>query len=365
MSPMKTKVTQGFAIAACLTDLSGHVPSEIQLTLAGTFKARDGRPEGIDGWVMAADNAALLIEKANAQQDRFIIDYDHQTLRAQENGKPAPAAGSFKVLEWREGAGLFATDVQWTPAATQYIQNQEYRYISPVFLYNPKTGVIEKIIMAALVNNPALDGMKDLAALAQNYFSPTTKIEALSMDLDELLERLRYLFNLPTLATAEEIKVQMDKAKSLIDAASTETAAASSILDLLKARDSEIAALSGQYADSAQFVPAKAFQDLQKKFAALSEKINQNAVDDLVKVGLSDGRITPALSDWAKGLSHAALSAFLDKATPIAGLSNTQTGGNAPEGEQKPELTPEEVAVCSAMGLTHEQFIETKTKGEK
>jgi phage I-like protein len=360
---MKTKAFLNFALAACVTDLSGKVPTEIQLTPAGTFKAKDGRPAGLSGWVLDNENAKTVVQLANSQSDAFVIDYEHQTLYSKQNGMPAPAAGWFKGLQYREGLGLFATQVEWTDSAALAIQNKEYRYISPVIAYDPKTGVVTKILMAAITNNPALDGLSDLTALATDYFTQQT--EALSMDLDELLERLRYLFNLPTLATAEEIKAQMDKLRTLMDSAQTETAAASSILDLLKAKDSEIAALSGQYADSAQFVPAKAFQDLQKNFAALSEKINQNAVDDLVKVGLSDGRITPALSDWAKGLSHAALSDFLDKATPIAGLSNTQTGGKAPEGEQKPELTPEEIAVCSAMGLTHDQFIETKAKGEK
>lgn len=335
MSPMKTKASSNFAIAACLTDLSGNAPTEIQLTPAGTFRARDGRPADIDGWVMTAENAALIIEKANVRKTPFVIDYDHRTLSVQEKGGKAPAAGWFETLEWREGVGLFAVAVDWTSEATQEIKDKKYRFISPVFSYDPKTGVVNEILMAALVNNPALDGMKDLASLAMQCFSKPKKIEALSMDLDELLERLRYLFNLPTLATAEEIKVQMDKAKSLMDAASTETAAASSILDLIAKKDGQIAALSTKTPDPTQFVPVAAFQDLQKNFAALSEKINQTAVDDLVKVGLSDGRITPPLTDWAKGLSHAALSVFLDKATPIAGLSGTQTDGKAPEGGDK------------------------------
>ena len=316
---MKTKNSSNFALAACLTDLSGHVPTEIQLTLAGTFKARDGRPEGIDGWVMMAENANLLIEQANAQQDRYTIDYDHQTLRAQENGKPAPAAGSFKVLEWREGVGLFATDVQWTPAATQYIQNQEYRYISPVFLYNQETGVIEKIIMAGLVNNPALDGMKDLAVLATKYFSQQQ--ESTMADAAKIKEL--------------EAKVT-DLEKQLADSKAACAAAEGK---------SKKAACSTENVDLSQYVPVAAFQESQKELAALSTKINQNEVDDLVKVGLSDGRITPALTDWAKGLNHAALSAFLDKATPIAGLSGTQTDGKAPEGsDKKGEKSATEVA---------------------
>jgi phage I-like protein len=228
---------------------------------------------------------------------------------------------------------LFAIDVKWTEKATQLIQDKEYRYISPVFSYDLKTGVVDEILMAGLVNNPALDGMKDLASLATQYFSKTTQTEALSMDLDELLERLRYLFNLPTLATVEEIKAQMDKLRTLMDATPTETAAASSMITILESKT--MPEPKTEVVDLSTHVPVAAVHELQKELAALNAKINQNAVDDLVKVGLSDGRITPALSDWAKGLPHEALSAFLDKATPVAALSGTQTGGNAPEGGNK------------------------------
>lgn len=343
---MKTQI----ALSALSIELNGTAPSEIQLLPDGLFKAKDGRPQGLDGWILNNENVQAVIQSANSQTDAFVVDYDHLSLYSKQNGVPAKAAGWFKTLEYREGLGLFATDVEWTQSAALAIQNKEYRYISPVLTYDTKTGAVQKILMCALVNVPALDGMKDLTALAQQFFNT----EALSMDLDELLERLRYLFNLPTLATVEEIKAQMDKLRTLMDSAPTETAAASSILTILESKT-----MPEKTVDLSTHVPVSAVHELQKEIAALNSKINQNAVDDLVKVGLSDGRITPALTDWAKGLPHEALSAFLDKATPIAALSGMQTGDKPPESDV-PALAPEEIAVCSAMGLTHDQFIATK-----
>ena len=341
------------ALAALTTDLNGKAPTEIQLTPDGTFSAKDGRPVGLTGWTLSNENAHDIVQLANAQSDAFVVDYEHQTLYAKQNGSPAPAAGWFRNLEYREGLGLFATQIEWTDSAALAIQSKEYRYISPVIQYNNKTGAVTRVLMAALTNNPALDNMKDLCALATDYFQTE-----LNMDLDNLLERLKYLFNLPTLATIEEIKAQMDKLKTLLDA-QQETAAASSILTLLENTKMTKTVESSEVVDLSQHVPVAAVLELQKELAALNAKINQNSVDDLVKVGLSDGRITPALADWAKGLSHEALSAFLDKATPVAALSSTQTGGKAPEGEVA-ALTAEEIAVCSAMGLTESQFISTK-----
>ncbi len=299
--PMKNEI---IALAANVTDLAGTVPTEIQLTPDGLFRAKDGRPAELSGWLINAEIAQNVIQLADSQADAFVIDYEHQTLYAKQNGCPAPAAGWFKNLQYREGLGLFATQVEWTDSAALAIQNKEYRYISPVLSFEPKTGVITKIHMAALTNNPALDSMKDLCALAADYFSPPQDLQM--PEIDKLKARI----------------AELEKQLADSQAACTD----------LKTKK---AACSDESVDLSQHVPVAAVHELQKELAALNSRINQNAVDDLVKVGLSDGRITPALTDWAKALPHEALSAFLDKATPIAALSGTQTGGNAPEGDGK------------------------------
>lgn len=78
--------------------------------LQGAFQSKDGRPaSGTQGrighWRLDASNAAAVIAaRRNGEQD-FVIDYEHQTLNKATNGQPAPAAGWFKGLEWREGKG--------------------------------------------------------------------------------------------------------------------------------------------------------------------------------------------------------------------------------------------------------------------
>ncbi len=158
------------SIAACVGEPFELLSAtqDIQLTPAGLFRARDGRPEGLPGWYIDAVLAATVIEQAFLQKDRFLIDYEHQTLYAEKNGQPAPAAGWYKGtdMQWREGAGLFATNIEWTPAAAKAIANKEYRYISPVIVYNKTTGHILAVNMAALVNYAAIDGMNDIASVA-------------------------------------------------------------------------------------------------------------------------------------------------------------------------------------------------------
>lgn len=107
--------------------------------------------------------ALKIIGEANARTSDYVIDYEHQSLGASKNGTPAPAAGWFKRLEWREGDGLYVVDARWTDLAARMIADKEYRYISPVFSFG-KNGQVSSVFCAAITNTPALDGLTDLAA---------------------------------------------------------------------------------------------------------------------------------------------------------------------------------------------------------
>lgn len=158
-------------IAACAFEIQA-TGKAIQLFPAGAFRARDGRPKEVATgvWLINAWIAQRVIGKAAANAADLVIDYEHQTLNSAENGLPAPAAGWFHALEWREGAGLFATDVRWTERAKAMITAGEYRYLSPVFSYDQKTGEVLELHHVGLTNFPALDGMASLPALAAARF---------------------------------------------------------------------------------------------------------------------------------------------------------------------------------------------------
>ncbi len=79
-------------IAALSLEITKATHSEIQLFPAGEFSAVDGRPHTDEvesgKWVLTAELAALVAQVA-ARTTPFVIDYEHQTLRAVNNGKPA------------------------------------------------------------------------------------------------------------------------------------------------------------------------------------------------------------------------------------------------------------------------------------
>jgi hypothetical protein len=144
---------------------AGAPPSEIRLIPSGAFRSYDGRPEGVPNWHLPADRAMQIVAQAASRESDLVIDYEHATLSAAVTGNMAPAAGWFKRMDWRPD-GLYATDVRWTAAAARMIAAGEKRYISPVFGWDKRTGEVLGVRMAGLVNDPGLDGLADLSALA-------------------------------------------------------------------------------------------------------------------------------------------------------------------------------------------------------
>lgn len=363
--------SDSLAVAPCTMVLDAG--PELQLLPAGIFRGRDGRPHDAPYWKVDAALAEPMIAAAAARRTPYVIDYEHQTLLVKDNGQPAPASGWYSRLEWRE-SGLFAVDVEWTAKAKAMIEAKEYRFISPVIGYNKATGAVTAIYMAALTNTPNIDGMNEVLSAAALHFlfsQPTPLTEDPTMNIEELLEQLRWLLNLPVGATADDVKAHLQK---LIDQIKkdepTATAAASFNLAayLIKQRD-QIAALSSGTPDPTKFVPIEAYQQLQTHTAQLSAQVNTGRVDEIVSAALASGKLVPAMEPWARALGNkdfAALSAFVEKAPAIVTPGATQTNGNPPEGSQGvAALTAEQVHLCRAMGVSEADYLKTLQAGQQ
>jgi phage I-like protein len=331
-------------IAACTFELHSSAAG-VHLLPDGEFRTADGsgRPEECAAWRMGPDIAARVIRFAALKTRDTVIDYEHALLKSKETGHEAPAAGWWSNgLAYVPGKGMIATGVTWCERAKSMIDAKEYRFISPVFAYDEKTGDVLAILHFSLTNDPALDGLDEVAlAAASAQLSPTPS--EILMEPNEIMERLIYFLSLPITTTVTELVAELDKIKSLIQSS---PAAAAAIPDLDKvvaalsahitARGAQIAALSAQSAqapDPAKFVPVAAVEALHAKVADLSTRLDGQEVDELVKAGLADGRILPEMEGWARDLgkaNRAALSAYLDKAKPVAALTGTQTGGKRP-----------------------------------
>jgi len=336
-------------IAACAIAVS---PSgEIQLFPAGEFRANDGRPKDAPHWFIDSELAAAIISDFESRQNKTVIDYEHQTILTAQNGQPAPAAAWFSKLEWRD-SGLYAVDVEWTERASSMIESGEYKYISPVFTYDRKTGAVKSLINAALTNNPALDGMDAVAASQFTQLIDQSQQESLSM---ELLEQIRWMLNLAVTATGDEVVAELQKAIDQIK--STQPAAAASadfnIVSLIKSQADQIAALNASVdtPDPAKWVAVATMKATQDELTALRTKLVEREVDDVVEMALSSGRLLPAQEDWARklGMSNLeSLNEFVANGQSIAALTRTQTKGTPPgDGQILDETDAHAIAVAA------------------
>lgn len=302
--------TRYVACAVALTSTG----NTIQLLPAGEFRAKDGRPNDVAAWTLDAESAAALIA-ASTGRDRFVIDYEHQSLRSADNGQPAPAGGWFRAMEWREGEGLFATDVEWTDKARDMIQSGEYRYLSPVLAYDRDTGAVTKIVSAALTNTPALDGMQEVSALSMTHPSepaggysvtaatPPADVEALVRTTREALAALEA-------KTAEALKAQGE-------------------------RD------------------------------ALQRQIDDGRIETVIDEALTGARLLPGQIDAARRLGRVdfeALKALLDRPPLVPALLGMQSERIRRAGAAPAALSREELHVCALAGRSPQEFAELKRR---
>jgi len=384
-----TNVMATAALAVQLAPEASGLPEgcNVQLFPDGEFAARDGRPGVMDNceastWRMDADIAATLIAQVEAHETPLFIDYEHHTLTARDSGHKAVAAGWIEALVYAPGLGLFAK-VAWTDAARSHIKADEYRFISPLFGFDLKTGAVLTLINAALTNNPALDGMAAVAAALEmqpkeNHMDKTKDGQtALSEDL---AERLRWLLNLPVTATAQEIIAELDKVKAQLgDEGAAETGV--NLLAMLQAKDTQITALTAQAGqpDPAKFAPVEAVAALTEENAALKSRLveleqesGMAALSTRIDAAVKDGRVNVALEGWLRGLaktSPEAAGAYLDKAAPIAALTSMQTGSlnapNSPNGPGGPgagtaALTADEKEAAKLLGMPEDVYAKSK-----
>lgn len=352
--------------------------SEVQLLPTGAFRTADGsgRPTDIEGgkpWFIDAAVAAQVIARANAQVNRFVIDYEHQTLLSEKNGQPAPGAGWFKQLEWRDGTGLFATDVEWTARAKAYIDSREYLYISSVFFYSKVTGEVLAMRMAALTNAPGLDGMSPVAALTASLsgggdvswidpitpVTPTTNIPPTKETTMDLLKKLLAALGLPDTTTEDTALTSVAALKSQADSAKTELAA-------LKAQPP---AGNAGTVDLTKYVPVSVVDGLRADMAALSANFggSDGGVSDAIDAAKAAGKVWPSEVDYLKQLGKtsglAVLKSQLDARPVIPALAGMQSSVALTQQHQQSQasapgqITPEGLAVCKQLGLSPDEWL--------
>jgi len=356
-------LTRQIGIAICSLDANSD--GSIQLFPAGIFNAPRGAMAGSGPWLLDEIAATALIQRVNQRNNKIVIDYEHQTLKAAENGQPAPASGWIEPnsLSWSAGKGLFVSNPKWTDKAKAFIDGEEYKYLSPVFSYDKTTGRVLDLLHVALTNNPAIDGMEDVVLAAASLLPQQQEDASMNEELLKLLGLKKDASEsdaVAALSSATTMMNAMAKALGITDAEGL--AALSSINTSVtglqkKVTDSEtaIAAASAATPETAVAV----ITELQGTVAALTARIDGSDTDTLIAAAKVDGKLTPAMEPWARTLDVDKLKAYLQAAPQIAALTARQTNTQILDGDGKAVLTESQIAVCSQMGISQEEFKKT------
>ncbi|AJO90328.1 phage protease [Haemophilus influenzae] len=336
-------------VAACSFEINKAKYGRIQLLPYGKFRAADGRPTDVEAWYVTDTNGADVVALANNQRNPLPIDYEHQIIHSLKNGKEAPSAGWMEYFYFTP-QGIFA-DVRWTDKAADYIKNGEYRYISAVFAYDTE-GYVRKIFHAALTNTPALDGMEEaMVAASVNLLQEDNPMDK------KLLAALCTLFVLKADASEADIT---EKVTALSAAKGDSSVDVLDVYAKLAEKERSVAALSTQVGnpDPAKFVPVDQVAALQADFNALKTSVEADKKAALITAALSQGKLAPALKDWAQSLSVEALSAYLEKAPAMAALSGEPQAKGDPE-QKVVALSAAESAAAKALGLSEKDYMAT------
>jgi phage I-like protein len=331
----------GLTTASCSVEIpAGSPPKWIHLVPAGTFTGRDGRGP------YTVRNAQTVIDatKKRAGTTDLPLDYDHQTETAKQSAGTAIAAGWIKDYEARAD-GIWG-QVEWTPRAQAALQAREYRYLSPVFLYDGKTGDVSALMSAALTNTPNLN----LTALASQAAGD-----------GETLSRIRALLGLAEGTTSADIVGAVTELTGLHTAMqSLETTFATMFPDL-SGKSGKTTATSTHAAQPASPVG---------RLTTMRDALIVQRVEQAVRAG----QVPPAMRDVSVAICSHDPKLFDDFATAMAPTFKslfTSPFANHGKGVGMPHpvmhsvaggnsLTTQQAAVCARMGLSPEAFSKIK-----
>ncbi|WP_440053370.1 phage protease [Pseudoalteromonas sp. T1lg65] len=356
-----TTTAQSLGLAICnVTALPNEqgVSERVLIIPDGEFTSRDGRPFDVPSrkWLMDDIAFANLQMSAATRTNDFLFDYEHQTLHKEKNGQPAPASGWFKTdaLEYIPGEGVYAKNVAWTDAAHNALLAKEYRYVSPVFLYDKNTGRPLVLLHVALTNDPALTGLDEIAVLNAQFFTQPTGTSPMN-------EAQKLLAALGITVTGDVTTEHIAQGEAAIADLNQKVKAAES-------KDTQIAALTAQVkqgtqqVDLSKYVPVEAYNALFGQLAALNTEHQGMTIESTIDKAKQDGRVVASevdyLSQLGKQQGLAALNTVLDSRSPIAALTTQQTN-TQPKPDAKTgiaALSTEQKYAADQLGISYTDY---------
>ncbi len=303
---------------------AGAVPEWLMVMPAGTSRGVDGR-----GPYVLSDPGRVAAQSM-ADGRPLALDYNHQTVFACLNGGPSPAAGWIDRLEARDGA-LWG-HVDWTEGGRAAVATREYRFVSPAFRHDEKTGEVRSLASVGLVNAPNLAELPAVnSRLTHNPGDPMDK---------EALAALAAALGLPADAGLDKITAHARD---------------------LKAAAAKTPPLATGAPDPSLYVPMAAFADLQAQVAGLVKTDAETRAVTAVDEATRAGKVTPAMKVWALDYAAQNPAGFLAwaAAAPVIVPPGVRLPGTPPPGAESFATAQDDkavLAVCTNLGISVEQY---------
>lgn len=194
-----------------------ELAKEIKVAVVGKWKGHHAGP-----FEISQTDLEQMIENFKNSGLSIPIDYEHESL---EN-KKAPAIGWVDELYIKNNA-LFALP-KWNDEARELIKNKQYKYISPVFMFNSVDRVSGKGIgttlqSIALTNTPFLTELGEISCKENQFnkgdkMSQNAKVANSDGQTNELQEKLAELEvqNAELVKENEELKTKVAELEAKI-----------------------------------------------------------------------------------------------------------------------------------------------------
>ncbi len=269
----------------------GKAPSELVVMASGKVEHSNGEPLVMD--VAAAEAIIAQFEEHGVD---LPIDYEHASVPGRSMTGKAPAAGWIKALTWDGDRGLVAT-VEWTDEASEEIASKQYKYWSPVVLYDKETMRPYKLHSVALTNKPAMRGIGELLAASEDLREELdmpekkTKESTATLQEGEVVEGGDKMADLAIALTKAGVDVEGKGGDALLAAAiefikagsdqeggdaeeAPDMEAATEVLKALDAKDATEAVLKLK----SDFVARKDYDAMSERLEAIETKAKADAI---------------------------------------------------------------------------------------
>lgn len=298
-------------------------PDWIQIFPAGPELAT------VDGRAFKMSNPQAFVDAQRASNSKpILVDYDHlSSFMPEENGDQT-AAGWIEKLEVRDGE-IWAR-VAWTIRAAKQIADREWRFVSPEFRVNKKTGEIAMLDAVALVNRPAFQ-MKALARASATKPGDTPMLKeiakALGLSEDATEEQI--------LTAIREKDQELETAKASQSTPSTK--------DFMPRADYDRVLARAEKAEG--------------KLTEAQEAARKDEVETMIASAVSAGKIAPASKDHYVALAMASDDGFeevkkltdtLPKITDPSNLDDKSTNAHG--------LSDADREMCATLGVPEEDY---------